>query len=102
VCADASLWLPCSSFFGLVWYHNQALNPTAGSAHECYPVALQFITRRNATRTILWPAPAAWSGFSLQSHLPSFQLTTINERIRALKIIALYMLSYQQVKPRLW
>lgn len=58
---------------------------------------MQLMTKRNATRTILWPAPSAWTNVKLAKLLPSVDLTRIDNRVRAMKILALYMLSYQEV-----
>jgi hypothetical protein len=57
---------------------------------------LQLMTKRNATRSILWPAPSAWDGVKLADLAPGLNLTNIDTRVRAMKILALYMLSYSE------
>jgi uncharacterized surface protein with fasciclin (FAS1) repeats len=60
--------------------------------------SLLYMTYRNSTRTVLWPAPSAWDGFSLSRALgPSVPLDSLAARTRALKMLALYGLSYGQL-----
>jgi uncharacterized surface protein with fasciclin (FAS1) repeats len=60
--------------------------------------SLLYMTYRNSTRTVLWPAPSAWDGFSLARALgPSVPLDSLAARTRALKMLALYGLSYGQL-----
>jgi uncharacterized surface protein with fasciclin (FAS1) repeats len=60
--------------------------------------SLLYMTYRNSTRTVLWPAPSAWDGFSLARALgPSVPLDSLAARTRALKMMALYGLSYGQL-----
>lgn len=58
---------------------------------------LQYATVKNSTRTVLWPQPSAWDQFQLKNYLPTTDLTNITMRVRALRVLALYHLSYVPV-----
>lgn len=55
----------------------------------------QFSSPVNKSRTILWPSVAAWSGVSLAQLLPGTELSSAATRTQALRILALYAISYQ-------
>jgi hypothetical protein len=50
----------------------------------------QYMNRKNATKTILWPQPEAWNNFKLGDHLPGRMLDTLDKRTRALRVLAMY------------
>lgn len=39
---------------------------------------------------MLWPQPEAWGNFKLTDYLPGSALDTIDERVKALRVLALY------------
>jgi hypothetical protein len=39
---------------------------------------------------MLWPQPRAWDGFRLSDYLPSGSIRSLDQRVRALRVLALY------------
>uniref|UniRef100_A0A383VJW9 FAS1 domain-containing protein n=1 Tax=Tetradesmus obliquus TaxID=3088 RepID=A0A383VJW9_TETOB len=56
---------------------------------------LLFTSSLNETKTLLWPSPTAWDNIKLANLLPSLTLD-VTTRTRAMRLLALYAISYAQ------
>jgi hypothetical protein len=59
------------------------------------PALLQFTNSLNETRTLLWPSPSAWDNIKLANLVPALNLD-VTTRTRAMRLLALYSISYAQ------
>lgn len=64
--------------------------------HYCSCMSLQYAKLGNNSKSVLWPAPTAWGNVQLAALLPGYSSIDVTTRTNAMRILALYAMSYTQ------